>query len=215
MSNHAASVPLPLVNGVEPFVRQTYWIFLTTLVAIIALGFASHYFLPTTSFGPLGVADSLIWVLCGWFGWRRPVILTLPLFSIITGLFLGQLAARYSPPTFAAASVLTLVAFAGLSAFVHFTKQSFTFLRGFLTVSFFVMLGGCLIFFFMPVRPAMILLTAFGTIVFGCWVLYDTSQIMERADDELTPAIAALELMIDIVGLHRWLMNLLDLQERD
>ena len=54
-------------------------------------------------------------------------------------------------------------------------------------------------------------LSAFGVIAFGAWVLYDTGEIIERADDDLTPGGAAFELFLDLVGLNGWLSDLLDL----
>lgn len=54
-----------------------------------------------------------------------------------------------------------------------------------------------------------VLIAAFGTIVFLAWVLFDTSRLIHRDDPELTPALAAFELILDIVGLHRWLLDLL------
>src|SRR4028118_997554 len=83
------AMPLPLRDGINPFVRRTYTVFVLSLVGICAMGFLSYALLPRAAFLPLAVADGVLWVACGWFGWRRPVQLVLPLFSLITGLFLG------------------------------------------------------------------------------------------------------------------------------
>ena len=215
MNNSATTVPSPIANGVEAFVRDTYRWFFMNLCGIVALGFASYYLLPDSSYYPLAAADAVIWIACGWFGWRRPIALTMPLFTLITGLFLGKLASHYSPQTFALASLLSVFTFSGLSLFVHVTKQSFSFLRGFLVVSFWVLIGGCILLPLTGIRPSTVALTGFGVIVFACWVLYDTSNIIKRADDELTAPVAALELLLDIVGLHRWVSNLLNSRSDD
>lgn len=162
----------------------------------------------------LSIADAIIWVLCGWFGWRRPIAVTLPLFSIITGLLLGQLAHLYSS-VFFSATVLTLLAFTGLSAYVHITRQNFSFLRGFLCIAFFVLLGGMVLSFFFHQPLIQLALTAFGVVTFGCWILFDTSRIIHRVDEDLTPGIAAFELILDIVGLQRWLLSLLNIVDED
>jgi FtsH-binding integral membrane protein len=194
------------------FIRSTYrWLFFA-LAAIAVLAVFSSHVLPKSSFGPLGTADGLIWVVCGWFGWRNPVQVAFPLFVTITGLFLGQLA-QFHMASFLMASILTPIAFAGLSLYVHFTKTSFSFLRGFLAISFFIILGSGLLLCFFHNHLMELLLVMFGVLVFACWILYDTSQILERADEDFTPGIAAFELIIDIVGLHRWVMDLL--QSRD
>lgn len=215
MNTSVATPQPPLANGVEPFIRETYRWFLINLCGMVALGFASHYLLPDSSYYPLATADALIWIVCGWFGWRRPIALTLPLFTLITGLFFGKLASRYSPQAFALGSLLTVFTFGGLSLFVHVTKKNFNFLRGFLVVSFWVLLGGCILLPLTGIRPLTMALTGLGVVAFACWILYDTSTILERADDELTPAVAALDLMLDIVGLHRWITDLLDLRKDD
>jgi len=193
----------------ESFVRSTYRFLFFALAAIAALSIFSSYLLPKTSFAPLGIADAGIWVLCGWFGWRNPIAVVFPLFVIITGLFLGQLA-QFHKASFMMASILTPIVFAGLSIYVHLTKKSFTFLRGFLSVSFFVLLGSCILLLFFQSHLFELVLVAFGVLVFACWILYDTSQILERIDADFTPGIAAFELILDIVGLHRWLMDLLE-----
>src|SRR4028119_449647 len=86
------ALPLPLRDGINPFIRRTYTVFIISLLGICVSGFLSYLFLPRSSFIPLAIIDGLMWVACGWFGWRRPALLVLPLFSLITGLFLGQVA---------------------------------------------------------------------------------------------------------------------------
>jgi FtsH-binding integral membrane protein len=189
------------------FVRATYLIFLTSVAAMSALGFLSYHLLPRASLLPLGIADSLIWIACGWFVWREPIAFTFGLFTLITGLFLGQVA-HISPHILGLSSVLSLIAFGGLSAYVHLSRQSFSFLRGFLWISFFILLGSCLLLPFAWNSSLNLLFATFGTFVFCCWILYDTSQILERRD-ELTPGTAAFELILDIVGLRSWLEGFL------
>lgn len=201
--------PSPVFEGVDPFIKKAYSVLLLVVFGIIGLGYASYYLLPTSMMRPLGIADGLIWVACGWFGWRRPAVLTLSLFSIITGLFLGQLAHLYHGSAFALASMLTALAFVGLSAYVHISKKDFSFLRGFLFISFFVLLGGSIILAFFHVPRLDIAIAAFGTFVFAGWILYDTSELMRRRDAEYTPEIAAFELLLDLIGFFRWLLSLI------
>jgi FtsH-binding integral membrane protein len=201
--------PAPVFEGVDPFIKRAYSVLLLSVFAIIGLGYASFYLLPLSSFKPLAVADGLIWVACGWFGWRRPAFVTLGLFSVITGLFLGQLAHIYHGSAFAAASMLTTLAFIGLSAYVHVTKKDFSFLRGFLFISFFVLLGGCLIMAFFHIPRLDTAIAAFGTFVFAGWILYDTSELMRRRDTQYTAEIAAFELLLDLIGFFRWVLSLI------
>jgi len=192
----------------EQFIRETYLIFLASLFAMVLLGFLSYRLLPRSSFGVLCLADGLIWIACGWFSWRQPIALSFGLFTFITGLLLGQVA-HTSPRALALSSMLSLIAFGGLSAYVHLTRQSFSFLRGFLWISFFILVGASLLLPFVWNDLFSLLLAAFGTFVFLCWILYDTSQLLERRDDDLTPGVAAFELILDIIGLRSWLQSLL------
>jgi FtsH-binding integral membrane protein len=190
------------------FIRQTYLVFLASLGAMVLLGFISYRLLPRSSFGPLCLLDGLIWIACGWFSWRQPIALSFGLFTLITGLLLGQVA-HSSPHALALSSLLSLIAFGGLSAYVHLTRETFSFLRGFLWVSFFILVGGCLLVPFAWNDLGQLLLAAFGTLVFLCWILYDTGQLLERIDEDLTPPEAAFELILDIIGLRGWLQGLL------
>jgi FtsH-binding integral membrane protein len=206
IAHHGYALPAPLRAGVDPYIRQTYTYFFASLAAMAILGVLSYQYAPSTWTSRLAVADGIIWVLCGWFGWRRPLPIVLPLFVGITGLLLGQLAHLYSS-VFFSATVLTLCAFGGLSLFVHITGKDFSFLRGFLCVSFFILLGGMLLSFFFQQPLFLLGWSGFGVLVFGCWILYDTSQIIHRVDADMTPGIAAFELILDIVGFHRWLLE--------
>jgi FtsH-binding integral membrane protein len=192
---------------INSFVAHSYRILLLVLAAIAGLGLFSYYALPQSSLFGLGVADVIIWVLCGWLGWRRPIQFVLPLFAVITGLFLGQLA-HYFASVFAMATVMTLGAFIGLSAYVHITRKDFSYLRGFLWAAFFILLSSLLVVPLAGNQWVSLGYAAFGSVTFLCWILYDTSQIVHRAS-QLTPDIAAFELLLDIIGLHRWLLDLL------
>lgn len=202
---------LIVLEDEDAFLREAYLYLLASLGAMIVLGFISYRYLPRSSFSVLCLANGLIWIACGWFGWRQPIGLVFGLFTLINGLFLGQIA-HMSPRAFALSSLLVLVTFSGLSLYVHLTRQSFYFLRGFLWISFFILLGACLLLPFAWSNAAALLVAAFGTLVFGCWILYDTSQLLERRDEDLTPAVGAFELILDLIGLRGWLQDLLRLR---
>jgi FtsH-binding integral membrane protein len=192
--------------GVDPYVRATYSYFLVSLVSMAILGAASYHVLPTSSIAPLCIADGILWIACGWFGWRHPIELTFPAFTLATGLLLGQLA-HFFPNVLLVATIVTLFTFGGLSAFVWVSRRNFSFLASFLCVAFFVLLGGCTAALFVESTVYLLCLTGFGVLTFAGWILYDTSRIVHRADEDLTPAVAAFELILDIVGFHRWLLD--------
>ena len=215
IAQHGDALPQPLRAGVDPFIAQTYgWLF-AALAAMVAVATASFYLVPRSWLGGLSTADGVLWFLCGWLGWRKPLSVVFPLFCLVTGLVLGALAHRY-PDTAISAAVLSLVGFGGLSAYVHLRGGDFSFLHGFLALAFYLLAAGSVQLMFEPQRfpKTQIFLSALGVAAFGAWILYDTSEIIERADDDQTPGRAAFELFIDLVGLDGWLSDLLDLWKR-
>lgn len=205
-NNFRGAIPLSLGQSIDSYIAKTYSIFSIALFAIAVFGFFSYFFVPKTYLTALGVADSVLWIACGWFGWRRPMAIVFPLFASVTGLLLGQIA-HFNSMVFAQAAILSLTAFIGLSLYVFFTKKDFSFLSGFLFISFFILLGGGLLSLIFGSSLYSVLLSGFGVLSFAAWILYDTSQILHRVDSELTPSIAAFELILDIVGLFRWLLE--------
>ena len=83
-------------------------------------------------------------------------------------------------------------------------------MRGFLSLSFWILMGAGLLAFFVRAPILHLAIAALGTMTFGGWILYDTSQIVNRRDGMLSPGEAAFELLLDIIGLFRWLLDLLD-----
>ena len=208
--SHGLDLPTPLREGIDPFISRTYNFLFAALATMAVTGLVSYWLVPRSWFGGIAIADCLLWIACGWFCWRQPIGFVFPVFSVVTGLFLGQLANFYAD-VFLSAAVMTLVAFGGLSFYVHLTRKDFSFMAGFLCLSFFIMLGGIVLSFLVDSTAFMIGLTGFGVLVFGCWILFDTSRIIHRADEELTPAVGAFELFLDIIGLFSWLLDLLHL----
>jgi FtsH-binding integral membrane protein len=194
---------------VNPYVARTYTVLLNALAVIVVAGVVSHQFLPRAALMPLSLVDGILWIACGWFGWRRPLTFTMGLFSAVTGALLGQIAHLTPPGIFAQASAYTLVTFAGLSFYVHTTKKDFSFLRGFLVVAFWIMVLTSVIMMFFPGMRATMPYAAFGTLVFACWILYDTSNVVQHVHCMETAAFAGFELLLDLVGLFRHLLNLL------
>jgi FtsH-binding integral membrane protein len=123
---------------------------------------------------------------------------------------MGVLAHVYPAAIFSQAAVLTVLAFTGLSVYAHKTKTDFSYLRGFLSMSFWIMVGAGLLALFVHAPILQLGLAALGTVTFGCWILFDTAMIVNRRDETLTPGVAAFELLLDIVGLFRWILRILD-----
>ena len=193
-----------------PFVRETYRLFLFGLLGMAGIGVLSYNFLPAIAAGLVWFLNLIIWVAIGWFRWRRPTKVVLPLFTIITGLWLGVLGHIYTA-VFLPALILTFAAFGGLTLYVHTTRKDFSFLGGFLSMAFWVILLGIGTLIAFPNLPLFHLaLSAFGVLAMGGWVLYDTSRLLQDNGERMTPGEAAAELLLDIVGLFQWILSLLD-----
>lgn len=183
------------------FIRQTYMTLLISLASMLMLGVFSYYALPSVSRWPLGLLDSLIWIACGWFGLRQPIKILLPIFVLITGLLFGQLA-HLRPQLFIASSLLTVMVFSGLTAYVFSSRRDFSFLRSSLGIGFWVLLVGGLLMLLIKVSVLSLLMGLIGTALFVGWILYDTDQILSRMDGDYEPAVGAFDLIMDIVGLR-------------
>lgn len=191
------------------FVVQTYCVLTAYLLLIVSVSCVSYFVIPRFLYMPLALADTAMWIACGFFGWRNPIKVVLPLFSVITGLFLG-LIARQHGATFAASSVITIVAFVSLSFYAYRSQRDFSFLGAVLNVCFYVSLVGCVLAIFFPIKLLTLGLSLFGVLIFVGWILYDTQQIRDNASFDYTPEHGAFDLIMDIVALRSWLQSLLE-----
>lgn len=196
-------------QGVNKFIADAYGYLLLALFGIFVLGLISYNFFPDVLKWPLLIADIAIWIACGWCGWRNPIKVVMPLFTVITGLLLG-LIAHEKPDIFFSASVMTVVGFVGLSSYVWGTKKDFSFLLGALNMAFYIMIGAMLVSVFIDIPLFTMFISGIGVLAFSGWILYDTSNMLLHHEEGESAAIAGFELLIDIVGLHAHLLSLLD-----
>ncbi|MEY2863889.1 MAG: hypothetical protein RLY58_1596 [Pseudomonadota bacterium] len=190
------------------FIRQTYLIFLVGLSSMVVLGLFSYFVLPQALRWPLGLIDSLLWIVCGWFGLRQPIKVVFPVFVVITGLFFGQLA-RANAGLFMTSALLSVLVFAAVTAYVFSSNRDFSFLQSKLSYGFWFLIAGSVLVLFIKVSFLSVLLGMVGTALFIGWLLYDTSEVLNRMDSDYPPASGAFDLMMDIVGLRSWIERLL------
>ena len=204
----AETLPQSMQAGVETFVFKTYCCLFSALAAMTLCGLVSYRSLPPNWRDGLATADGILWVLCTWVQWRSPMSLVFPLFVLINGLTAGQLALLY-PTVFFAATIFTLLAFAALSLFILVSGVHFSPLYGFFTVACIVLAAGVVLSRHYHQHSVLYGWTGFVVVGISCLILYDTGQIIENADDDLTPGKAAFELIIDLVLMHRWMLDYL------
>lgn len=130
------------------------------------------------------------------------VISTLVLLAMVLAKAHGEHASFY----LLQAGGLTLVAFGALSAYAFFTKRDFSFLRGFLTVGLFVLLGAIVIGLFLESTALQIAISAGGILLFSGFVLYDTQKVLKTYPDGEHVA-GAMTLFIDFVMLFIYILR--------
>ncbi len=105
------------------------------------------------------------------------------------------------------AFVLATIAFAGLSTYTLVTKKDFSYLGGFLWMGFFIVFGGLLLTFFIHSSVFALAIESAGVLVFGGFILYDTSRILRSGNDN--PVNAAIMLYLDFFNLFIMLLSIL------
>ncbi len=111
------------------------------------------------------------------------------------------------------ALVITSVAFLGLTAYVFITKQDFSFMRGFLMMGLFTLIGAVIVIGILHssgvgVYYPSLAISMFAVVLFSLYVLYDTSEIMNRYRPEMW-VTGALALFIDFVMMFLNILRLL------
>lgn len=105
------------------------------------------------------------------------------------------------------AFMLATIAFAGLSSYTLVTKKDFSYLRGFLWMGFFIVLGGIFLTLFIHSSVFALAIESAGVLVFGGFILYDTSRILRSGNDN--PVTAAIMLYLDFFNLFIMLLSIL------
>lgn len=105
------------------------------------------------------------------------------------------------------AFLLTVVGFGGLTGYVFVTKRDFSFLRGFVSIGLFVLIGATLLNLFIGGEALGLAIASVGVILFGAFVLYDTSRLLREEDRD--PVGGALSLYLNFVNMFLFLLRIL------
>ena len=105
------------------------------------------------------------------------------------------------------AFLLSSIGFAGLSGYTLITKKDFSYLRGVLSMGFFVVLGGLVLTFFLHSSVFALAIDSVAVLLFGGYILYDTSKILRSGNDN--PVGAAILLYLDFFNLFIFLLSIL------
>ncbi len=107
------------------------------------------------------------------------------------------------------AALITLGVFSGLTCYVFTTKKDFSYLGGMLWGALLALIAVSFLAIFFPMSRNMGLVSSgFGALVFAGYILYDTSNVIHRYEENDAPQ-AALQLYVDVVNLFLMILRLL------
>lgn len=150
---------------------------------------------------------------------HKPVVNVIALFGMATlvgvilapALFFAQIAAGLGGTISASpvrdAFLLAVAGFAGLTAVAVFSKRDFSFLGGALTMGLFVLIGASLINLFLGSAVFGLALSSVAVLLFGAYVLYDTSRILRAGEHD--PVGGAISLYVDFLNIFMALLHIL------
>ncbi len=145
---------------------------------------------------------------------RKPGLNMVALFSFTTiaGLMIGPMLSMYiaagAGGVVVEALALTTITFVGLTAYVIISKKDFSFMSGFLITGLIILIVGGLINIFLQSSVMHFVFSAAGVLLFSCFILYDTSNIIRRYSTE-DYVSATVSLFLDIFNLFIHLLSLL------
>jgi modulator of FtsH protease len=123
------------------------------------------------------------------------------------GPIIGMFAGAGAMPIVANAFGLTAFTFFGLSAYALITRKDFSFLAGFLTIGFFVLIGAMLVSFFTNIAGLQLMISAGFVIFSSAAILFQTSAIIHGG--ERNYILATIGLYVSIYNLFLSLLQLL------
>jgi modulator of FtsH protease len=131
----------------------------------------------------------------------------------VAGLLGGAGAAMTANPA-RDAFVLALGAFGGLTGYVFVSRRDFSFIGGMLSMGIVVLLVASLIGMFVGGASFHLAIASVGVLLFGGYVLYDTSRLL-HANEPISPVDAATMLYLDFFNLFLFILQILMSSRRD
>ena len=134
------------------------------------------------------------------------------------GFILGPILNRYlgmqgGAEVVSAAIAMTALVFGGLSAYVLITRKDMSFLGGFITAGFFVLLGAVLASFFFQISGLQLAISAGFVLFSSVCILFQTSAIIHGG--ERNYIMATISLYVSIYNLFVSLLQLFGIMGRD
>jgi modulator of FtsH protease len=106
------------------------------------------------------------------------------------------------------AFLLTVLGFTGLTSYALLSKKDFSFLGGFLSMGLWVLIGASLLSFFVGGASFSLAIASVGVLLFGGYILYDTSRILHDPTNR-DPVGAASGLYLNFLNMFIFLLRIL------
>ncbi len=218
LQNAAAFAP---VYERQAFIRRVYGIFFSSLLVTVVVGtFAAgmaSVLLPLMM--PILILNLILGFVVAFTRRTTGVnVFLLYMFAATQGLLFGPLlllANQSAPGVPALAAVLTLTTFGALSMYAVVSGKDFSYLGGFLFMALIGLVVGGIVLMFLHVPMLSLLYSLGGVLIFSGYVLYDTSNILNRHTIN-EPITAAIALYLDFINLFLFILRLLmDLNRRN
>ena len=212
-TNTVASAPADVRMD---FIRKVYSLFFASLLVTVGVGAygaqpgVASVLLPMLPV--LLIADFICIIVLSFTRRTTGVnVALLYLFAGIQGAVLGPLltlVSKVAPGVPAEAAILTIATFGGLSAYVWQSKKDFSYLGGMLFAGIIAMMVAGIVMWFVHSTLLHTIYCVVGIVIFCGYVLYDTSQILNRLGPDEAVA-GAVSLYLDFINLFILILNLL------
>ncbi len=235
--NEAASQSGALAPSTVAFLKRVYGLFTASIVcsaigATIALTAGAD--VSRVSAGTVAIPPLVYFFAKNWWAGallmlgtvfgasavrHKPGINVVALFGMATvvgaviapAIFLAQLAAQdggtLSPAPVRDAFLLATAGFTGLTGYALTTQRDFSYLGGALTMGLFVVIGAGLLNFFVGSSALGLAIASVSVLLFGAFILYDTSRILRSGERDAVGA--AISLYLNFLNLFLALLRLL------
>ncbi|MRG94518.1 Bax inhibitor-1 family protein [Polyangium spumosum] len=111
------------------------------------------------------------------------------------------------------AFLLSVGGFGGLTAYALTTKKDFSFLGGALTMGLFVIIGAGLLNLFLGSSVLGLAIASVSVLLFGAYVLYDTSRLLREGEDDAVGG--AISLYMNFLNIFLALLRILSSRRGD
>lgn len=113
------------------------------------------------------------------------------------------------------AFLLASAGFIGLTAYALVSRKDFSFMRGFLSMGLWVVLGAILLNIFIGSSAFALAIASAGVLLFGGYILFDTSRLLRRPEERGDAVGAAISIYLSFLNLFLFLLTIFRGGSRD